>query len=167
LTFLPALTGAMAPAWIPAARGCFYGLTPSHSRGHMARALLEGCAFAMRDVLERLAEIGVPVRSLTLVGGGAQSRLWGQIRADVAGLAVTRPRFRHTAPIGAAAMLAAVARRSIGSLSAAAAAMAGPADTLEPDRAAGAVLDGAYHRYRRLFDALRPVFAADGTRMPS
>ncbi len=51
VTFLPALSGAMAPEWIAAARGCFYGLTPAHGQGHMARAVLEGCAFAMRDVV--------------------------------------------------------------------------------------------------------------------
>src|SRR6185369_3700131 len=54
LSFMPALTGAMAPEWQPAARGCFYGMTPAHGRGHMVRAVLEGCAFAMRDVVERL-----------------------------------------------------------------------------------------------------------------
>jgi xylulokinase len=48
LSFIPALTGAMAPEWNADARGCFYGLTPSHGRSHFARALLEGCAFARR-----------------------------------------------------------------------------------------------------------------------
>src|SRR5262249_43084873 len=67
LTFLPALTGALAPEWHAGARGCFYGLTPSHGRGHLARALLEGCAFAMRDVADRLRELGVEVNALLLL----------------------------------------------------------------------------------------------------
>ena len=93
LTFIPALTGAMAPVWNASARGCFYGLTPSHTRAHMARALLEGCAFAMRDVADRLKELGAEIRSVLLLGGGARSRLWAQIRADVLGLpALCRPR---------------------------------------------------------------------------
>ena len=83
LSFLPALTGAMAPEWQPAARGCFYGMTPAHGRGHMVRAVLEGCAFAMRDVVDRLERMGVDARSLLLIGGGAHSRLWAQMRADI------------------------------------------------------------------------------------
>ena len=55
VTFLPASTGAMAPEWVAEARGCFYGLTAAHGRGHLTRAVLEGCAFAMRDVVDRLA----------------------------------------------------------------------------------------------------------------
>ncbi len=58
VTFIPALTGAMAPEWKAEARGCIYGLTPSHGRPHLARALLEGCAFAMRDVADRLRDMG-------------------------------------------------------------------------------------------------------------
>ena len=60
LLFLPALTGAMAPRWVAGARGAFYGLTPYHGRAACARAVLEGCAFAMRDVVDCLdgLEIG-------------------------------------------------------------------------------------------------------------
>jgi xylulokinase len=83
--FIPALTGAMAPEWLPEARGCFYGLTPAHGRSHLIRAVLEGCRFAMRDVIDHLAEMGVETRSLLLLGGGARSRLWAQMRADIAG----------------------------------------------------------------------------------
>ncbi|MGF1611543.1 MAG: FGGY-family carbohydrate kinase, partial [Kiloniellales bacterium] len=108
LTFLPALSGAMAPEWIASARGSFYGLTPAHGAGHLARAVLEGCAFAMRDVLERLRAMGVALDSILLLGGGARSRLWVQIRADLAGLPVEVPRVVDASPLGAA-MLAAVA----------------------------------------------------------
>ena len=106
LTFIPALTGAMAPVWNAPARGCFYGLTPSTRAPHMARALLEGCAFAMRDVADRLKEMGAEIRSLLLLGGGARSRLWAQIRADIMGLPALDLHRVDTSPIGAA-MLAA------------------------------------------------------------
>lgn len=157
--FLPALTGAMAPEWVATARGCFYGLTPSHGRGHLARAVLEGCAFAMRDVLDRLRQMGLSIDSLSLLGGGARSRVWAQIRADAVGLPATLPRQPHACPLGAA-MLAAVAGGAVESLSTAAAAMAGPAETVEPDPRSGAALDQAYHRYRRLFGSLRPMFGS-------
>ncbi|MDH3919042.1 MAG: FGGY family carbohydrate kinase, partial [Rhodospirillales bacterium] len=102
VTFLPALNGAMAPEWIASARGCFYGLTPAHGAGHLARAVLEGCAFAMRDVIERLVEMDVATEALLLLGGGAKSRLWAQIRADCTGLPAQIPVVRDTSPVGAA-----------------------------------------------------------------
>ena len=98
----------MAPEWIASARGCFYGLSAGHGTAHLARAVLEGCAFAMRDVLERLLEMGVPIDAILLLGGGARSALWARIRADLTGLPVALPPIVDTSPIGAA-MLAAVA----------------------------------------------------------
>ena len=72
LVFLPAMQGAMAPEWNGAARGVFYGLTLAHSRAHMTRALLEGSAFGLRDILEAMTVAGLDVRRLTIVGGGAK-----------------------------------------------------------------------------------------------
>jgi xylulokinase len=157
LLFLPALTGAMAPEWVPGARGCFYGLTPSHGRAHWARALLEGCAFAMRDVTDRLAQMGLETESLLLLGGGARSRIWGQIRADLTGLPVQLPQEIESSPIGAA-MLAAVAAGRIADLRQAAALVRGTRQTLQPIPDHKAVYDGAYERYRRLFAALKPLY---------
>ena len=87
VTFLPALTGAMAPEWVAGARGCFYGLAPAHGAPHLARALLEGCGFAMRDVLMRLAELGARPTSIKLLAGGSRSSLAAQLRADIVGTA--------------------------------------------------------------------------------
>ena len=56
LVFLPCMQGAMAPEWNGAARGVFYGLTLAHTRDHMTRAILEGSAFALRDILEAMRE---------------------------------------------------------------------------------------------------------------
>ena len=81
----------------------------------MARALLEGCAFAMRDVADRLKELGAEIRSLLLLGGGARSRLWAQIRADLLGLPTEISSRVDSSPVGAA-MLAAVAAGLIGNL---------------------------------------------------
>jgi xylulokinase len=157
LTFIPALTGAMAPVWNASARGCFYGLTPSHTRAHMARALLEGCAFAMRDVADRLKELGAEIRSLLLLGGGARSRLWAQIRADVLGLPTEISSRVDSSPVGAA-MLAAVAAGLIGNLHQAAGMVRAPAALLAPAASTRGAYGEAYGRYRRLFDNLRPLF---------
>jgi xylulokinase len=157
LTFIPALTGAMAPEWNAEARGCFYGLTPSHGRPHLTRAVLEGCAFAMRDVAERLRNMGAEMRSLLLLGGGARSRLWAQMRADIAGLPALVPRRVDTSPIGAA-MLAAVAAGLVADLRSAAESVQEPVAPLAPAAANRRAYEDAYDRYRRLFSSLRPMF---------
>ena len=163
LVFLPALSGAMAPEWIESARGCFYGLTPAHGTAHMARAVLEGCAFAMRDVLERLRLMDVPIQSILLMGGGAKSRLWAQIRSDVSRLPVKIPSRLDTSPMGAA-MLAAVAAGIQPDLETCArlldsAEAENPATIgLEPDPASAKLYDAAYAAYGCLFESLRPMF---------
>jgi xylulokinase len=158
ITFIPALTGAMAPEWNAAARGCFYGLTPSHGRPHLARALLEGCAFAMRDVADRLRTMGAEIRSLLLLGGGARSRLWAQMRADIMGLPALVPQQVDTSPVGAA-MLAAVAAGLVADLRAAGGLVQEPVAPLAPEAANREAYDRAYARYRRLFDSLKPMFS--------
>ncbi len=157
LTFLPALSGAMAPQWIAAARAGYYGLSAAHGAGHMARAVLEGCAFAMRDVIERLVALNVPASSLLLVGGGAKSALWAQIRADATGLRAEVPAKQDTSPI-AAAMLGAVAVGGWPDLAAAAEQVGEIERMVEPDPAARAAYDEAYARYRELFECLRPLY---------
>jgi xylulokinase len=85
LSFLPYLAGERTPHADPDARGCFVGLTLKHTRGHLARAIMEGVTYAMRDSLEIIREMGVPVRQVRASGGGAKSQLWRQLQADVFG----------------------------------------------------------------------------------
>jgi xylulokinase len=157
VTFLPCLSGAMAPRWRPEARGCFYGLTSAHRREHMARAVLEGTAFAMRDVIDRLDTMGVATDTILLLGGGARSSFWGQIRADVAGRRVDVPRTIDACPLGAA-LLAAVACGDIPTLADAAALVGGGGVAITPDPSRASAYDTAYAAYRRLFDTLEPMF---------
>ena len=159
VTFLPCMQGAMAPEWNGAARGVFYGLTLAHNRGHLTRALLEGSAFALRDILEAMNAAGLETRRLTIVGGGAKGALWRQIKADVTGLPVRVPANVETTATGAA-MLAAVAAGLFSNVAEAASAFVDyqpqehvPADDLRDD------YDAAYRRYRDVYAALKPVFA--------
>ena len=158
--FIPALTGAMAPEWLPSARGCFYGLTPAHGRGHLIRAVLEGCSFAMRDVVDHLAGMGVETQSLLLLGGGARSRLWAQMRADIAGRPLEIPGCIDSAPVGAA-MLAALSGGLVEGLATAAGLLGGDVLRIEPDPGASAAYEAAYDDYRRLFASLTPLFTRD------
>ena len=84
--FLPALSGSMAPRWNDRMRGAFAGLAMNHGGEHLARAVLEGCTFALRDIVDRFGALGLGGDEIRVVGGGARSPLWLQIKADVTGL---------------------------------------------------------------------------------
>jgi xylulokinase len=159
VVFLPAMSGAMAPEWIASARGAFYGLTPSHGTAHLTRAMLEGLAFAMRDVLERVQGMGIGIEALLIAGGGARSRLWKQIRADLVGLPAETAKHLDSAAVGAA-LLASVAAGRFGDLKQAAESLGSGSEMIEPDRNNRAAYDAAYGRYRDLFQSLKPLFGA-------
>jgi xylulokinase len=158
LVYLPCMQGAMAPEWNGAARGVFYGFTLAHTRAHLTRALLEGSAFALRDILEAMRAAGLEVRRLTIVGGGAKGALWRQIKADVTGLPVRVPTSVETTATGAA-ILAAVGAGVHASVAEAVAAFVAyqPQEHL-PDPEAHQAYTDAYRRYREVYFALKPVF---------
>ncbi|MGH2677979.1 MAG: xylulokinase [Actinomycetota bacterium] len=159
VVFLPCMQGAMAPEWNGAARGVFYGLTLAHTRAHLTRAVLEGSAFALRDILEAMVAAGLGVRRLTIVGGGAKGALWRQIKADVTGYPIRIPTSVETTATGAA-ILAAVAAGVHPSIAEATEAFVSfEPDEHQPDPAARESYDAAYRRYRDVYSALKPVFA--------
>jgi xylulokinase len=158
LVFLPCMQGAMAPEWNGAARAVFYGLTLAHTRDHMTRAILEGSAFALRDILEAMKTAGLDVRRLTIVGGGAKGPLWRQIKADVTGLPVRVPESVETTATGAAILAAVGAGLHATVAEAVDAFVRFRPEAHDPDPATSAAYDDAYGRYRAVYDALRPVF---------
>lgn len=85
LYFLPYLTGERTPHADPNARGAWVGLSLRHGKGHMARAVMEGATYAMRDSLEIIKGLDVPVKEIRLSGGGARSEFWRQMQADIYG----------------------------------------------------------------------------------
>jgi xylulokinase len=89
--FLPYLLGERSPYWNPLARGAFVGLSMSHGRAEVARAVLEGVAMNLGLILDILREQGVQADAMRLIGGGARSSLWRQIVADVYGLPILLP----------------------------------------------------------------------------
>ena len=158
VVFLPCMQGAMAPEWNGAARGVFYGLALAHTRAHLTRAILEGCAFALRDILEAMRGAGLEVRRLTIVGGGAKSPLWRQIKADVTGLPVRVPVSVETTATGAA-ILAAVASGIHSSVAEAATEFISfRPEEHRPEQEAHEAYEVAYRRYREVYFGLKPVF---------
>lgn len=91
LLFLPYLIGERSPHWNPLARGVFAGLSMSHGRAEMTRAVLEGVAFNLKLILDSFLEQGLAIEAMRLIGGGARSSLWRQILADVYGLPLLLP----------------------------------------------------------------------------
>lgn len=86
LIFLPYLVGERSPLMDSSARGAFVGLTLRHTRGHMARAIMEGVAFALRHILETMRDAGAEVYELLASGNGLASPVWRGIAADVLGV---------------------------------------------------------------------------------
>lgn len=158
LTFIPALSGAMTPRWNDRARASFTGLSMDHGRAELCRAVLEGCTFALRDNVDRLAELGIPTDVLHVTGGGARSELWLQMKADVTGRQV-----RGVAGEGAAmgsACLAAVAAGWFPDVTSASDALVAFDKTVcDPDPTLASGYDRAYQAYRTAFDALEPTFS--------
>ncbi len=101
LIFLPFLTGERNPNWNQEARGVFCGLSLTHSRQHMVRAVMEGVVYSIYSIYQALAEIG-QVSEIRATGGFAKSSLWCQIMADVLGREVKIPEVREGSALGAA-----------------------------------------------------------------
>lgn len=115
LIFLPYLSGERTPHPDPHARGVFFGLTLRHGLGHMARAVMEGVTFGLRDTLEIMRQLGISPEKIIVSGGGAQSPLWRQICADIFATEMVTVNAKEGAAFGAA-ILAAVGTGAYGSV---------------------------------------------------
>lgn len=166
LTFLPSLMGAMAPTWNEAARGTYAGFTLAHTRGHFVRALLEGSAYAVRDITTQMGSAGIELRELRVVGGGAKGRLWNQIKADVTGLQVNVPEITETTALGAA-FLALVGIGAYATLSEASEQIVKIRECIEPDPQTQSAYTDGYQRYRQTYFALLPLFEEAAKRLSS
>lgn len=158
LLWTPYLMGERTPHLDGSARGALVGLTASHTRGHIVRAILEGVAFSLRDTFTLFQEMNVPVSSIRLGGGGARSPLWGQIQADVYGHSVEIVEAEEGAAYGAA-LLAAVGAGVWPTVDAACAAAVRVASRIDPQPAAVATLRTSYSAFRRVYPATRQILA--------
>jgi xylulokinase len=161
LAVVPYWSGCMTPWWDSNARGVIAGLTSSHRRGHVYRALLEGVALEQTIVSDRITASGSPIDEFVAIGGGAASDLWCQILADCTGRAVHRSATVEASSLGAA-IAAAAGGGLYHSVSEAASAMAAkPVKTFNPEPAAHA-------RYRELlsiYQDLWPTMSAWNARL--
>jgi xylulokinase len=159
LLWTPYLMGERTPHLDSNARGALVGLTASHTRAHVVRAILEGVAFSLRDTFTLVREMNVPVTSIRLGGGGARSALWRQIQADVYGHAVEIVEAEEGAAYGAA-LFAGVGAGVWPTVDAACAATVRVASYVAPQPAAVATLNAAYAAYHRIYPATREIFTS-------
>ncbi|MDZ4861484.1 MAG: xylulokinase, partial [Candidatus Hydrogenedentes bacterium] len=158
LTFLPYLSGERTPHKDPYARGAFVGLSLKHTRAHMARAVFEGVAFAMRDSLEIIREMGVAITQVRASGGGARNAFWRQVQADInkAPLVTTNI---DEGPAYGAALLATVATGIYRTVEEACDAIIKVEDECKPNDAHSSVYDACFREYQETYKALAAGFA--------
>jgi len=156
LLWAPYLMGERTPHLDANARGALVGLTASHTRSHVVRAILEGVAFSLQDSFTILREMQVPVTSIRLGGGGARSELWRQIQADIYGQEVERVEAEEGAAYGAA-LLAGVGAKMWASVEEACDAVVKVKDRVRPNPANASKMTSCYVGYRRLYPALKQV----------
>lgn len=157
LLFLPYLSGERTPHMDPLARGAFIGLNAHHTRGHLARAVMEGVTFTLRQALEISLELGGQVNTLIAAGGASESAVWRQIQADVFGVPLQKSLQSEQAAIGAA-MLAGIGVGVYRDFEDACARVVRADAPTAPDPARHARYDGLYAHFCELYPRLRHDF---------
>ena len=156
LLVLPHFAGAATPYMDSGSRGAIVGLSLATTDRDIYFACMEAVAYEMRLNMERLASSGVKIDRLVATGGGAKSRTWVQMKADVLGVPFDALETEDAGTVGCA-MMAGVAAGAFADLAAARGKMVRRTGTFEPDAARHAAYDKVYSRYRRLYEAVRPL----------
>lgn len=152
LVLLPYFSGERTPLFDPTARGCWFGLTLQHTRGHLYRSILEGIAYGVRHNLETMLEAGALPQRLVAVGGGTRGKLWTQIVSDVLGMPQELPRITVGAAYGDAKMAAEACGINTTNWNP-------PADIVHPSLSLKVIYGELYEVYRALYPALQDKMA--------
>jgi xylulokinase len=154
LIFLPYLSGERTPHLDPRARGAFFGLTARHGVPHMTRAVMEGVVFSLRDSLEIMRQLGLPVEQVRATGGGARSALWIELQADVYGVPIHRTT-ADEGPAHGAALLSGVAAGVYSDVDEACSTVRLREEVTEPDPQRARIYEEHYEVYLSLYPATR------------
>ena len=156
LLVLPHFAGAATPYMDTGSRGVILGLTTATTLPELYRACMEGVAYEMRVNYEALQGSGIRFTRLHATGGGARSRVWMQMKADVLNVPITALKTADAGTVGSA-MLTGIAVGAFRDLEDAATHMVREAETYRPDRERHGEYMKIYQRYRRLYQAVRPL----------
>ncbi|MBX3437881.1 MAG: xylulokinase [Planctomycetaceae bacterium] len=159
LFFLPYLTGERTPHADPYARAAWIGLSLRHGKSHMARSVIEGATYAMRDSLEIIKGLNIPVKEIRLSGGGGRSAFWRQMQADIYGQKVVTINAEE-GPAYGVALLAAAGTGAYRDVVQACEATIQVATQTVPKPAAKRTYDACYPLYGKLYRSLQPDFRA-------
>ena len=155
--FLPYLMGERSPHNDVNAKGAFIGLRPTTTRKHLTLAVLEGVAFALKDCVEIAKQSGLEIPSTRICGGGAKSKLWRQIIANVLGIPVEVPSIEEGPSYGGA-MLAMVACGAYESVEEAAQKILSVSEIVYPNADMVCLYAEKYEKFTKLYPALKEVF---------
>jgi xylulokinase len=155
--WVPYLMGERTPHLDPNARAALIGLTASHTRGHIIRAVMEGVAYSLKDTFTIFDEMKIPVTSIRLGGGGARSPLWRHIQADVYAHEVEIVAAEEGAAYGAA-ILAGVGVGAWSSVDEACDRVVRVAARIAPNPTDSKTMQQSYPTYRRIYPALHQLF---------
>jgi xylulokinase len=158
LVFLPYLSGERTPHLDPKARGAFFGLTSRHGVEHMTRAVMEGVIFSLRDSLQIMRGLGVPVEDVRATGGGARSDLWRQLQADIYGTPIRRT-VADEGPAYGAALLTGMASGTYADVDEAVSVVKLREEITEPDTDRAKIYEEHYEVYRSLYPATRSAMS--------
>ncbi|HVT87901.1 MAG TPA: xylulokinase [Tepidisphaeraceae bacterium] len=158
LFFLPYLTGERCPYPDPCARGGWIGLTNRTKRRDMIRSLLEGITFGMRDAIEIMKQMQIPISEIRASGGGARSSFWRQLQADIynAPIVITNA---AEGPAYGAALLAGVGIGAFSTVEQACRVSIKQKTRMDPDKKKSAIYERSYKVYQRLYGDLKNRFA--------
>ena len=156
LVFLPYMAGERSPIWNPKAKGVFYGLDFSKTKGHLVRAVMEGVAFSLQHNLQIAEEAGAEVKVLRAMGGSANSLLWTQIKSDVTGKPVVVPSSDTATTLGAA-ILAGIGTGFYRDYEEAVQTTVKETRSHRPNPENREIYEKSYHLYRQLYENLKDL----------
>ena len=157
LFWLPYLMGERTPHLDAAARGGWIGLTAKHKRADVVRALLEGVSYSQKDCLDVIEQMGVPVESVRVSGGGARSPFWRQLLADIFAKKVVTLETQEGSAYGAA-LLGMVGTGAFASVQEACRAAIRETDSVKPRPHESQLYQRGHEVYRSLYPILKPVY---------
>jgi len=153
---LPHFAGAATPYMDPGSKGAMIGLSVENTQQDIYAACMEGVCYEMRLNMDRLRAAGVEIKALRATGGGARSRVWMQMKADMLNVPITALNSEEAGAAGSA-MLVGVACGVFNDLAEAAEVLVATAETYQPRPEVHAAYEPYYQKYAKLYDAVRPL----------
>jgi len=157
LAFLPYLNGERTPYPDPYAKGVLFGLSYRHGLNEISRSVMEGVTFSLRDTIELLRDVDVPVTEVRASGGGAKSKLWLQMQADIYDAKIVTTNVSETGCVGAAIM-AGIGAGHFKNAEEACNQIIKPISVTEPISNNVAMYEDYYQTYRSLYSTLKATF---------